>query len=335
MSGLLAISRLGSQGLPWDSRLLCKLAQTGVPYNVTDNAPATVAGPAKLDLTPHIPTAMNMAAETPELGKAFGATAKAIGAGTSPRAAVQANRNQLAQGVIKNVTATPQRAQQAAQGWAAGQYRKGNYGAALGATAGRYWSKADNFVRSNPAVTGLAMLNPLTAPMAMAAGASALTGAGDRALNAGIGIGVNRKIDEAIPRIPDTPVSIPQELNPMVNSTIDFATSNPEFLRSPQAQKMLQGFAQNPAGWKGVAANNAGTIAKYAPQVIRSNPGAVKQTVGNYVNKALNAVGFQRDQGKGYWDSFMNNPGNKNFRYGAGGIGVMALLWLLSRMGRR
>jgi len=51
----------------------------------------------------------------------------------------------------------------------------------------------------------------------------------------------------------------------------------------------------------------------------------------------LKNIGYTTTPEEGYAGSFFTNPANAKFRWGAGGLGIMALLWMLSRMfaGRR
>lgn len=49
----------------------------------------------------------------------------------------------------------------------------------------------------------------------------------------------------------------------------------------------------------------------------------------------LQSIGFENDPNRGFVGSFLNNPKNSGHRWAAGGLGLMALLWLMSRMGRR
>lgn len=56
---------------------------------------------------------------------------------------------------------------------------------------------------------------------------------------------------------------------------------------------------------------------------------------GGWMQDLAKNIGFEHDPARGWLGSFLNNKNNGKFRWGAGGIGLMGLLWLLSRMGRR
>jgi len=70
---------------------------------------------------------------------------------------------------------------------------------------------------------------------------------------------------------------------------------------------------------------------QYANSQAPGTPGVPPPQSG--FGKLLSNIGFTTDPNKGYISSFMNNPANSKFRMGAaGGLGAMALLWMLSRM---
>jgi len=59
------------------------------------------------------------------------------------------------------------------------------------------------------------------------------------------------------------------------------------------------------------------------------------QPMGQAIGQRLGrAAGFNYNPAKGFMGSFMD-PSNSKYQWGAGGLSMMALLWLMSRMGRR
>jgi len=113
----------------------------------------------------------------------------------------------------------------------------------------------------------------------------------------------------------------------------NYATQNGGLARKGLAVADAFGQGDRAALWAGTWYNRQGYEAwKAGKPIAEAVPG---QAPSSGMQKLMSALNFKFDPSKGYLGSFLNGQGNSGHRWAAGGMSLMALLWLLSRMGKR
>jgi hypothetical protein len=189
------------EGNLWDSTLLPRIREKmAQATGVAGAQPATVATPSAKpglgEYSKYIAPGMDFLAENQRLAGPASQALRSLARGSSPKAVATEHAPLIKKEVGDWATATPERAQQVAT----------EHGGGLG-RIGAAWSKMDNTVKRHPVLGALALANPLTAIPAAYAGISAYTGAGDKALNAGIRSAVGPEVDRRIQTLPNTQVT--------------------------------------------------------------------------------------------------------------------------------